>query len=67
MGIVNNLLKEGKIDPFTLSVISKANMCETFGWTIKEYDETDLLWLDLFSSVLKGRFKGFKSKNAKGK
>lgn len=40
-------------------------MCETFGWTIKEYEETDLFWIDAFSAVLKGRYKGIKDKNPK--
>ena len=65
VGIVNSLVKEGKIDPFTLSIISRANLFETYGWTIKEYEETDLFWIDAFGSVLKGRYKGIKSKYPK--
>ena len=60
MGIVENLLKEGKISPLTIEYISEVNICETFGWTLDYVRNLDVNDLGMISAVLSGRNKGMK-------
>lgn len=58
--IIKSLVEDNKIDISSLEMIQMEAICETFGWTVEEYEKTPLNYIDSFSSILKGREKGRK-------
>ncbi len=55
--LLNSLIKQGKIDYRVKKLLNDEALCETFKWTYKELQETDLFILDAFSQILDTRAK----------
>ena len=60
--IIKSLIEKRKISTKTLQMMRKSNMCEIYGWTSEEYDNTDLEIIDSFSAIQRGRAIGSKRK-----
>ena len=61
---VENLIKNREINPLTIYLLNKENLCETFHWTPKDLSEMDPFTVDAFVAILKGKHKG---REARGK
>ena len=57
-GIVDNLVKEGKIHPLTVELINLEKMCRIYGWTPDQVDDMDPFILEAFENILIGQAEG---------
>ena len=56
--LIKDLIKSGEINPLTIYLLNKENLCETFHWTPKDLSEMDPFTIDAFVAILKGKHKG---------
>jgi len=54
-GVVDNLVKEGKVHPLTVDLINLERICSNYGWTPEEADSIDPFIMEAFMHILNGR------------
>ena len=64
-GIVDNLVKEGKIHPLTVELINLEKMCRIYGWTPDQVDDISSWVLEAFENIIIGQAEGITAENTK--
>ena len=58
---VEDLLKEGKINPLTIYLLNEENLCETFHCLPKDLEDMDPFTMDVLVAILRGKNTGRQS------
>lgn len=56
--ILASMVKKKLISPLSVYLLNEENLCETFGWTPDQLDNTDPFIIDAFVAILNGKKQG---------